>query len=126
MNNQISEVIKKVIHIPRDLHTRKDVSELNLLLESGYIELCDQIQEDEITEVLKMHPHMINDWLQYSEDKRSSPTWHFFKGESGKYYVEYSAEGKETEEIVTTDQFKACATFIKREIEIDKALIKGK
>ncbi len=90
--------------------------------ESGYFELYNQINEAEIIKVLKIHPHLINDWLQISEDSRSSTKWVFGRDDDGKYGIGHWPPGKEFEEITTTDKFYACAAFIKRDIESTRIL----
>ena len=116
MEKHIEEIIEKVIRFPYDYRTLGNVSPINLIKKSGYVELYQQINEEEIETVLKLNPHLINEWLLWSENKRSNPTWHFDKFEDGSYSVAYSTEGIESE-INTFDKFKACAAFIKREME---------
>lgn len=123
MEKYINKVIEKIVHIPHDFHARKNVSEIKLLQESGYFELHNKITEDGIAGILKANPHLIKEWLQWSEDNRSSYKWYFRRGDDGKYLVGHFPEGKEFEEINTSDEFKACAVFIKRETESTRAIL---
>jgi hypothetical protein len=116
MEKEIKDAIEKVIRFPFDYRIRGNMSPIALIKESGYPGLHSKINEEEIAAVLKLHPHMINEWLLWSENKRSNPTWHFMKFDDGSYQVEYSSEGRESEEIITLDEIKACAAFIKREM----------
>lgn len=116
MDKEINKTVDRVIHIPYDFH-HKNKSVYALLSESGYFELHDQVNQNEIIEVLKIHPHLVNEWLQWSEDKRTNEGWYFTKGDDGKCFVGHYPEGKEFEEIKSSDEFIACAAFIKREIE---------
>lgn len=118
---QIEKSIEKIIRIPHD-YRKGNASPIALVRESGYVELYNKINEAEIEEILKLHPQVIDEWLLWSENKRSNPTWHFDKFEDGTYAVAYSTEGKEAE-INTKDEFKACAAFIKREIESTRIFI---
>lgn len=113
----IEMTIKRIVNIPHDFHEIKTKSPIALLNESGYLELYDKIKEEHIIEVLKMKPHLIKEWLRWSDNKRSSPSWYFTRGEDGKCFVGHSPESKEFEEINTSDEFYACAAFIKREAE---------
>ena len=122
MELQLLNIIEKVINIPISFNIRNNISQINLVHESGYNEEYDRVTEQAIAETLKMHPHLINEWLQWSEDKRSFPTWHFSKADSGKYYVDYSDENAGFATIISTDRFQACAAFIKREVEFDRIL----
>ena len=127
MEKQIYEMVKKLVHIPDDFNRRRDVSEVVLVFESGYLERHNEIDEDTIAEVLREYPDLIRIWMQWSEDKRSLPTWHFFwDKDENYYYVDYSAPGKENQHVRTQDGFQACAAFIKREIETDKILLSRK
>ena len=116
MDKLIKKTIERVVHIAYDIH-KVDKSELTLLKESGYFEVYDKISENAIMEVLKIHPHLITNWLQLSEDSRSSQRWAISRGEDGKCFVGHWPGGKDFEEINTSDEFYACAAFIKRHIE---------
>ena len=113
----MKESIEKIIRLLYHYRTLRNVSPLTLLKESGYIELYKQITEEEIAAVLKLQPHLVAEWLLWSDNKRSTPAWHFVKFDDGCYLVEYSTIGKEHEEINTIDEFIACSAFIKREVE---------
>jgi len=118
MEKKIKDTIEKLIHLAYDYLKSGNISPINLLKESGYLEFPDQINEEEIEEVLKLYPHLIDEWLLWSENKRSTPTWFFTKdNDDGWCFVGHSPESKEFEEINTKDEFKACAAFIKREAE---------
>jgi hypothetical protein len=125
MVKNINKTIEKIVHIPHDFYERKNVSEIKLLQESGYIELYNEIGEDEIAEVLKKYPHLIKEWLQWSEDNRSSFKWYFTSDGKGGYFVKHFPEGKGFEEISTQDEFAACAAFVKREIEGTRSLLRS-
>ena len=119
--DQIQNSLEKIIRIPSN-YRKGNSSPVTLLKESGYVELHEQINEPEIEEILKLYPQLINEWLLWSENKRSSPRWHFDKFEDDTYAVAYSIEGKEIE-FNTKDEFKACAAFIMHEIEDTRIFI---
>ena len=75
---------------------------------------------------MKKEPELIGQWLQWSEDKRNFPTWYFTRGDDGNCLVGHLPEGKEFDEINTSDAFKACAAFIKLEAERIRILFNGK
>jgi len=114
MENKVKHTIEKIIHLSYDFRKRGNISSVNLLKESGYLEFFDQITEEEIEEMLKLYPHLVDEWLLWSENKRViEPVWAFMKFDDGSYLV----GGKENVEINTKDEFKACAAFIKLEAE---------
>jgi hypothetical protein len=117
MEKKIKDSIEKIIRISNDYRIRGNASPVTLVKESGYVELHQQIGEEEIEDVLRLHPHLVAEWLLWSENKRGTPTWFITKGDSGNYHVEFSEEGKEFEEVSSKDEFKACAAFIKRDVE---------
>lgn len=113
MEKKIKDAIEKIIHLAYN-YRKGNLSPVSLIKESGYLEFSDQITEEEIKEILKLYPYLVNEWLLWSENKRvSDPVWAFMKFDDGSYLV----GGKQNEEINTQDEFYACAAFIKREAE---------
>jgi hypothetical protein len=114
-----SHVIKNIVFLPKRFYTERNVSIYSLLEESGYFELYDQIRETDIVKELVKHLECIDQWMNLSENKRSSSGWYFKQTENSKYIVGYfshpSQENLKTIEYF--DKFEACAAFIKREIE---------
>jgi len=117
MEKYIECVIEKIIQIAHLYNKKGNVTINALIKESGYPSMSDQITETEIEAFLRRSPNLINEWLIWSEFKPAYPTWRFWKEDDGNYFVEYPTTGKELGNIVTTDKFKACAAFIKRELE---------
>jgi len=111
-------IVDKIINIPEKFYKQGDVSIYSLLKETGYFELYDQINVEDIYSALKNKRDEIHNWLQWSEDKRSNSGWYFTANETGEYIVGYFPvkEGIATERY--TDVFLACAHFIKKEIEV--------
>lgn len=116
MTTEIEKVIDRIVQMPHDFHTLKNKSPLTLLEEWGYYDFHEQITVDEITEMLKRKPHLISEWLQWSDDQRSIPTTYFTKGEEW-CFIGHSPYEKDFEEINTKDEFFACASFIKLQVE---------
>lgn len=113
---EIDKIIEKIINLPFDF-SKKNKSIYCLLQESGYFSLYDQINDDQILEILRRQPQSIEYWLTWSGNKRSDAGWYFTKNENGQYFVGYYPEENNFKEISLFDKFKACALFIKREIE---------
>lgn len=123
MEELTKKAIERLVFIAKDFYWIEK-SEVTLLNESGYFKLYQKIDEDGIIEVLKMHSYLIDDWLRLSRDSRSSERWNFFKSEDGRFFVTHWPEGKAFQEIDTTDEFYACAAFIKRHVESIRILFK--
>ena len=122
----MATVIEKIVRIPYEYHETKTKSWNTLLQESGYFDIYSQIQENDIVEILKKDTTLITQWMQWSDDSRSSSTWYFTKSDDNKYFVGHWPEGKEFKEMYTKDEFTACAYFIKCEIESTRQLLGNK
>lgn len=112
----IKNIINDIINIPSTLHCNETESMYSLLQKYNYFEQYDMVQEDLIREVLIKNPEYINQWLQWSEDKRSSEAWYFIKNTNNKYTVGYYGSKKEIKKEYF-DAASACAAFIKLDIE---------
>ncbi len=116
MKSNDSDVLDLIIALPETFNTSGTVSIKDLLKETGYCDIYDLISEISIAEVLSTNLQAVNYWLEYSEDKRTSSGWYFKKSKNETYIVG-KIDMTETSEVTFTDKFKACAAFIKREIE---------
>lgn len=111
------EIINRIIYLPMKFKSLGNISIYSLLKETGYFEMYNQINEANIIEGLTKHPKCINQWLRWSEDKRTSSGWYFQQNRNGKYIVGYYPTKEDFQLTEYTDIYEACAVFIKREIE---------
>jgi hypothetical protein len=109
-------IVKKVINIPKEFNSSGNISVNNLLIQTGYIEVFNQIGKEEIKKELINNPSYISEWLSWSEDKRTTSGWYFKDNENGSYSVGYFSDKIGKEEIYS-DINEACSIFIKNEIE---------
>ena len=116
MDEKIERIAEKVVRVANDFY-HQETSIYTLLQESGYFESYDHIGGSEIIVALKNHPDLINDWLRYSEDQRSSPCWYFRKCDGENYSVGHYPETPEFGEIDFKNKFEACAAFVRKFIE---------
>ncbi len=95
------------------------ISMLKLLKESGYVENADLISEMQILEYVRKHSELINTWLHYSEDKRTSEGWYINSPSANQkisdLWIVGSYPNGETREF--RDDVSACAFYIKQEKE---------
>ena len=111
------DILVDLIRLPR-MFNAGDVSMYELLRQTGYFELHDQISEAAIRQTLDWHPECVDDWISYSEDKRTSSGWFIKQENSAKYRVAYfSCEGDKGLQTSYVDRIEACAAFIKHELE---------
>lgn len=114
------DIAVQIVTMPRRFHSLGNISIFGLLEETGYFELHDQISEDDIRTALLCCPECVQEWIQYSEDKRSSSGWYLTLNDEGLYETAYF-DIKAVPNTINRVQYKsgvdACAAFIKHEIE---------
>ncbi len=115
---KITNIIDELIHVPRRFNSIGTMSIYALLKETGYFEIHDQISVENIRDALTRYPECVDDWMLYSEDKRSSSGWYFKQVGDEKYIVgclkgnkSYDSHGE------YNNRLDACAFFIKHEID---------
>lgn len=91
---------------------RKD-SLVGAITKTGYFDASDALELESISRYLKEHPNLIDDWLTYSGDKRSAPSWYFRRAGDGRYEVGFFPKEKPT---FYADPSVACAIFILNEL----------
>ena len=117
MSGKINNTIEGVIHLAKKFNELGDVSIYSLLKETGYFDLHKLISESAIRDAILRCPECVSQWFSFSENKRSSTGW-YFRRDNNIYVVGYfSLNAKALPPIQYTDEVKACAAYIKREIE---------
>jgi hypothetical protein len=61
--------------------TSRDKSVYDWVRESGWLSYKNNISVEDIKGYLKSKPQLINDWLGYSSDKRSTLGWYFIEND---------------------------------------------
>jgi len=115
----IKDTIKDVVLLPNLFNKLGNRSIYDLLKDTGYFNLFNQINEGDIKKILKKNTSCVNDWLLYSENKRTDGGYFFQKDENDKYVVSFfdSKKQKFENRKIYTDKMQACSLFIKMEIE---------
>ncbi len=114
----IETTIEKIIHLPHVFKRIGTKSVHSLLKDTGYFEMADQIHEENIINALQQFPDCIAEWKQFSEDKRTSSGWYFYEIEGKRFVVGNLDPIKVNNlEVEFSDIIKACAFYIKHEIE---------
>ena len=116
----MADIAKEIVTIPRKFHTR-DMSVFDLLKETGYCELHDQVLVSDIRKALARDPACVQEWMQYSDDQRCSSSWYFgFDDDEGRYEVGFfdiKADPNSSNRVQYENATDACAAFIKHQIE---------
>lgn len=116
---KLKGVIKKIISLPVDFNKIANSKSIySLLRETGYYEIYNKVTEGVIELELINRTQYIAPWLIWSENKRSSKGWYFFKNENNKFVVAYLGPDEKNESNTEFDHaVEACAQYIKKEIE---------
>jgi hypothetical protein len=110
------DIIKEIIFIPKDFYEKRNISIFSLLKNTGYFDLFDKINIDQILQVVIQNPECIDYWLMWSENKRVDSGWYFAKNADDHYVVDFFPPKRNSKKVYA-DMREACAVFIKLEIE---------
>ena len=105
-------LIERVCLIPSTLRESGNRSVIDLVRDAGAAERAEALTSARLERFLIDNRPVIEEWLSYSENKRTSSGWYFREVE-GVYLV-----GRYPEDAVIrfSDPVAACAAFILREI----------
>jgi hypothetical protein len=113
------ESIERIILFANDFF-KKNATMSQVIAESQYVYLHNDITEAALKEALIAKPQLIDPWLKWSEFWPVSDTWRFYQKEDGSFEVWHSSHKRDDETLTTTNKFEACAAFIKRTMETCK------
>ena len=114
---EIESLIDDILNMPTIFHELGNVSYYTLLKNSGYFEKCNQISENDILKRIIRNPECVEQWLIYSEDQRSSPSWYIAQQNNNEYLVDRYPQLKSSQPRKFLDVNEACAAFVKVAIE---------
>ena len=97
-----------------------DVSMVKLFRQSGYLD--SPVSEQDIEAFLRSAPDLVEVWVRYSQDQRSSPAPYLAPPHEGlepssDWRVGYYTGKEHVPEEAFGDEFSACACFVKRVVE---------
>ena len=118
MNFKKPDVATQIVTIPRRMHS-EDKSPFDLLKQTGYFELHDQLSVSDIREALTRDPACVQEWMQYCSDRRTSSGWYIRLNDEELYEIGYFdiKADHDINRVQYENAIDACAAFIKREIE---------
>src|ERR1043165_6939665 len=102
------EIARRVCEIPSEVHRRGDVSVAALVEESGFDHTDTSALRQAIEQQLRARPVLIEDWLGYSADKRSSRGW-YFQDHPGPAVAYFESGVGTSREQRFTDRAPACS-----------------
>ncbi len=117
----IEKVVEAVCSMTKVYKQRGNISIVALVEESGYRETSNEITEHDLECFLRTHPDLVDSWLLYSMDQRSTPSWYIQEplensSIGNEWIVGFMPRdvGSRKEIYKFKDGFQACAFFIKK------------
>jgi hypothetical protein len=120
----MDDIATGIVTIPRKFHTRA-MSIFDLLKETGYFELHNEVSVSDIRNALARDPACVQEWMQYIDDQRCSSSWYFVLNDEGLYEVGFydsNTDPARSNQVVYENAMDACAAFIKHQIESIRTL----
>ena len=119
----LHEALAAVCRLPIVYRERGDISEADLIWETGYPQHAAEITEGILEEHIRAHPELLDVWVRYSEDQRCSPAWALGGRDTvgdptREWHVSYwDRNPANRSHQVFPDQFSACAFFVKQQAD---------
>jgi hypothetical protein len=120
----MNDIATEIVTIPRKFHT-SDMSIFDLLKETGYFELHNEVSVSDIRNALARDPACVQEWMQYIDDQRCSSSWYFALNDKNLYEVGFydsNADPARSNQVAYDNAMDACAAFIKHQIESIRTL----
>src|SRR5882724_7953864 len=103
--------IEQICNLPIEFR-RGSKSPIRIIRESGYCEAPNELTIDAVHAFLRDNDHLIQAWLEWSQDKRVSSGW-YLVCKNGEYTVGRLPDGPQ---LRFNDDREACAEFVVREV----------
>ena len=113
----MNPVAETVCRMASEFYRLRNVSMIDLLKSSGYVQNPSAVLEEDLEVVFRAEPDLIDEWVKLSENKRTRDSWGLVRPDSpdsAEWIVIYPNGRKQRS---FPDGFKACAFFVKQEIE---------
>ncbi len=112
----IDKMTDQIVDVPKKLFELGNISIITLLKETGYFERTYPVTEVDIFDAVNRNPASIDQWMQFSENKRTTNGWYFNRNGSNEYFVGLYPQ-KGIKPLKYDNAKEACANYILREIE---------
>ena len=115
------EQIRRILAIAHDhsgLRGGRGLSLRQLIEESDYRALRPGVEPSLLAAILEAEPNLVDDWIAYSEDKRTSFGWGFGPSRDGGWLV----DGPEGAREQFASRFAACAEYVLHELNFWAAI----
>jgi hypothetical protein len=109
----IDGVVESICRMPLDLRRLGNVTMIDLMRSSGYLEDPDAVTEARLEEFLRKCPELVSAW-EAESDRRSRYGWGLSRRGEKDWVVDYPNGRKYR---VFDDGFTACAFYVKWKLE---------
>ena len=106
-----------VVRLPRTFLSRRDLSTYAILEQSGYFDRHADVTPELLAEILANDTSLVDDWLAFSENKRTCSGWYFCQKGTDFTVGFVDDVGSKVNENTYDDRIEACSEFIKKEVE---------
>jgi hypothetical protein len=111
------KAVERVCYIARDFRRPGAPSVQALLEASSYRAVRGGLDVAQLEDVVESQPQLVEDWLRYSEDKRTSGGWAFYpEGEAWVVSQPFPNQGASVERRYSRAS-AACAEYILAELD---------
>lgn len=111
------ECIRTICELPFIYHDELNISEVEIARKSGYERFRKDIRRQDIIDMLKQNKDLVTKWLEWTADKRCSPSWGV--EERNKHYILFYMVSSGEIEIsqIFDNPYDACAILIRLEMD---------
>ncbi|MBN1909483.1 MAG: hypothetical protein JW818_07085 [Pirellulales bacterium] len=110
----MADIIEALCRLPIDYHAIGTKTLIQLMEDAGYFENTASANESAIASCLKEHSDYCDEWIGYSQDRRTFSGW-VISERNGVFSVFYHPNGSTTLDF--TEKASACAAFMVRELK---------
>ena len=107
------DVVESICRMPLDFKSEGNVTMIDLMRSSGYLQDPDAVNEARLEEFFRKRPELISAW-EAESDQRTRHCWSLSRRGEKDWVVDYPNRRKYS---VFDDGFKACAFYVKRRLE---------
>jgi hypothetical protein len=115
MTDSYKECLKIISDFPT-IYKRAAKSPRDILKQSGYYDLFNNVTENDIALHLNSNAGLVDTWLLYTENIRHQPAWGIAGNGNSKWTVFFTGDEEEME-FTFDNPIEACAKMIKMTME---------
>ena len=111
----LPEVVSAVCRLPIDFN-RANASPIDLLRRSGYLVVRREVTVERLSDRLIRDQELVDSWIAWSEDNRSTPSWYIEALGPREFEVGYYDEDRSSQ-MRFDDKVRACSEYVHQYLE---------